>query len=115
MDAKDFVDYLKGGIELGQLSQIDTVAFNKMKETLSKVKQDSSSASGFCQWLEGMLDCADEAKIEGKNFNLLIQKLNEVKHKNAMTDYIEKDTEIVTSNINTNRGVFTIGGNGRKC
>lgn len=78
MNAKEFVNYLKGGIELGQLSQLDENGFNLLFNKLKEVKQDSTPESGFCTWLQGVLDTSDNPEVSVKKMNLIEEKLSQI-------------------------------------
>lgn len=79
MNAKEFVNYLKGGIELGQLTQFDQNTFEKVVEKLKTVKHEVSEEGNFCTWLQGVLDTSDEPEVSAKKLALITDKLNGVK------------------------------------
>lgn len=85
MNAKEFVNYLKGGIELGQLSEFDQNTFAKVAEKLKTVKHEVSEEGNFCTWLQGVLDTSDEPQVSAKKLVLITDKLNGVKTSNTNT------------------------------
>lgn len=108
MNAKEFVNYLNGGIELGGLTSFDETVFNAVQQKLATVKSEVSPEGGFCTWLQGVLDTSDEPQVSEKKFLLIQQKLEDVNKNKHMQEYYEAD-------VTTSNRVFTLGGNGRKC
>ena len=107
MNAKDFVNYLKGGIELGQLKSLDSKAFNIIQENLSVIKNEHSTEFAFCTWLQGVLDSSENQQVNEKSFMLITQKLDELINNKKLQQYIEND---VTTTLKP-----TVGTSGRKC
>lgn len=108
MNAKEFVNYLNGGIELGKLTSFNEEVFKTVQQKLATVKSEDSPESGFCTWLQGVLDTSDEPEVIEKKFLLIQQKLEDVAKNKHMQEYYEAD-------VTTSNRVFTLGGNGRKC
>lgn len=78
MKAKNFIDYLKGAIELGNINSLKEKDIVLLSEKLSLIENEQNDAFSFCIWLKGFLDANDENEISIEKFKKIQTKLNSV-------------------------------------
>ena len=81
MSPKEFVNFLNGAIELGNINQLDTNNFKIVNDKVIAIKNDSTPEGVFCTWLKGFLEAAENPSISPNQFAKITTKLYEVAQK----------------------------------
>lgn len=103
MNAKEFVNYLKGGIELGQLSELDEKNFNNVFQKLKTVKHEVSEEGNFCSWLQGVMDSSESATINEKKLNLIVEKMGNMNKTQPHYSNDNKNNNENSNGLNTTK------------
>jgi hypothetical protein len=75
MSPKDFVNFLNGAVELGELTVLNDKNFKIVNEKVSTVKADTTQEGEFCNWLKGFLDAIEDKSLAEKQFSKVVGKL----------------------------------------
>lgn len=78
MSPKDFVAYLNGAVELGNMNVLDGNKFSLVNEKLNTVKNENTPEGFFCTWLKGFMDAAENSELNAVQFTKVSLKLFEV-------------------------------------
>lgn len=78
MSPKEFVNFLNGAIELGNINQLDNNSFKIVNDKVVIIKNDSTPEGIFCTWLKGFLEAAENPSVSPNQFVKITTKLYEV-------------------------------------
>lgn len=88
MSPKEFVNYINGAVELGNLKEVDEKNYVTLTAKLATVSPDSSKESVFCTWLQGVVDMVDEPKLNTTQFSKVINKMQQIQNSVQTTPVI---------------------------
>lgn len=95
MEAKEFVNFLNGAIELGNVNQLDSNSFKIVNDKVIAIKNDSTPEGIFCTWLKGFLEAAENPTVSKNQFVKITTKLYEVSQQ--LDKKIDKKSDPVVS------------------
>ena len=84
MSPKEFVNYINGAVELGNLKEVDEKNYVTITQKLVTVTPDSSKEGMFCTWLQGVVDMVDEPKLSTTQVSKVINKMQQM-HNSVQT------------------------------
>lgn len=100
MSPKDFVTYLNGAVELGNINALNSDNFAVVNEKLNAVKNEATPEGTFCTWLKGFMGASENSELSASQFSKVSLKLFEVVKNQSVFDK-EIDTKPPISKLPT--------------
>ena len=100
MSPKDFVTYLNGAVELGNINALNSTNFSVVNEKLNVVKNEGTPEGVFCTWLKGFMEAAENPELSASQFSKVSVKLFEIVKNQSVFDK-EVDTKPPISKLPT--------------
>lgn len=86
MSPKEFLIFLNGAIELGNINELDSENFKIVNEKLIEINNDNTPEGIFCTWLKGFMEAGEEPEVSVSQFNKITHKLFELKQEKTSED-----------------------------
>ncbi len=86
MSPKDFVIYLNGAVELGNINALNSASFAVVNEKLNTVKNEGTPEGAFCTWLKGFMEASENSELSASQFSKVSVKLFDVVKNQSVFD-----------------------------
>lgn len=86
MSPKDFVTYLNGAVELGNINALNSDSFAVVNEKLNAVKNEATPEGVFCTWLKGFMEATENSELSASQFSKVSVKLFDVVKNQSVFD-----------------------------
>lgn len=78
MSPKEFVTYLNGAVELGNISVLNSDTFAIVNNKVNAVVNENTTEGIFCTWLKGFMEASETQELSASQFAKVSVKLFDV-------------------------------------